>query len=97
MRGQKYCSTRCKNSDRRRAETRRRYSDTCPHATPHKNINNRNALEAPESKSNLIRNAVQTEFFARRHWQRAVSDDGVEVLVARFKSPRHADSDSSTP
>jgi hypothetical protein len=40
--------------------------------------------EAPKSRSRLINNAIQTEFFGGGHWQRVVSTDGVVTDVTRL-------------
>jgi hypothetical protein len=50
----------------------------------HKKVKNFKALPPQKSRSRLINNAVQIEFFGGGHWQQVVSPDGVVTNVTRL-------------
>jgi hypothetical protein len=83
-RRQIFCSPRCKETGRGRVRKAFMGADTGVPTYPPKNMNDINALETPESRSRLINNAVQIEFFGGGHWQRVVSPDGVVTDVTRL-------------
>ena len=58
---------------------------TLPYATPQKNQCDSNYLQPSESRTDLIRTAMQTEFVTGRQWKRIVSIDGVVCYVTSFR------------
>jgi hypothetical protein len=58
--------------------------DTGVPTIPNKNTSKINGLQASESRSRLINNAIHTEFFGGGKWERVVSPDGVVTDVTRL-------------
>jgi hypothetical protein len=83
-RQQRYCSDRCKEKGRGRVRKRFVGCTTKMPTNPPKRTNVSNELQASESRSRLINNAVQIEFFGGGHWQQVVSPDGVVTYVTRL-------------
>jgi hypothetical protein len=86
-RQQRFCSARCKEAARGRRRSRKALltRDAGAPSHPLKKLNGFSALEGPESRSSLVRTAIETEFFGGRTWRPAVSSGGVEVEVARIR------------
>jgi hypothetical protein len=96
MRGQKYCSPRCRELDRKRSRKAHLGPDTRAPATPTKKARVFNDLDwaKRQSSSHIIASAhvIEIVCFAGRLWQDVVSPDGVKTKVTRFrsgKSPAH--------
>jgi hypothetical protein len=83
-RRQRCCSARCQNKARwRHRTTRMARSARCTRNLP-KNPNAASDLLGQKSRSRLINNAIQTEFFGGGKWERVVSPDGVVTDVTRL-------------
>ncbi len=89
-RRQKYCSSRCGQMARHYAVKPALGGDTQDDPNPPKKVNVSNVVHAAKSKSDLIRNAVQTEFIAGHQWERVVSPDGVVAFVAQLRRPTYS-------
>lgn len=89
-RRQKYCSDRCRQMTGHYAVKPVLGGDTWNDRNPNKNINVSNVLRVAKSKSDLMRNAVQTEFFAGYEWERVVSPDGVVTFVTQLRRPSYS-------
>ncbi len=89
-RRQKYCSDRCRQMTGHYAVKPVLGGDTRNDRNPPKKVNVSNVLHGAKSRSYLIRNAVQTELFADREWERVVSPDGVVVFVAPLRRPSYS-------
>jgi hypothetical protein len=83
-RRQIYCSPRCKERGRGRVRKAFMGVDTGAPTIPPKNTNLTNGLQATKSRSSLINNAIQTEFFGGGKWVRVISPDDVAVDVTRL-------------
>jgi hypothetical protein len=93
MRGQRFCSSRCR--DRARGRSRKAFlgKDTRVPATLvkfRKKSNNLQAINDGSSpaKSALLARAIQVECFDPHQWVEKVSPDGVKVWVAQLR-PRY--------
>jgi hypothetical protein len=89
-RRQKYCSGRCGQMARHYAVKPVLGGDTRDDRNPLKKANVSNSLHGAKSKSGLIRNAVQTEFFAGHQWERVVSPDGVVAFRTQLRRPSYS-------
>ncbi len=89
-RRQKYCSDRCRQMAQHYAVKPVLGGDTLDDRNPPKKVNVSNVLHRTKSKSDLIRNAVQTELFAGREWERVVSPHGVVAFVTQLRRPSRA-------
>ncbi len=89
-RRQKYCSDRCRQMTGHYTVKPVLGGDTRNDRNPPKKVNVSNVLHGTKSRSDLIRNAVQTELFAGREWERVVSPDGVVALVTRLRRPAYS-------
>jgi hypothetical protein len=58
---------------------------------PPKKTNAANEMQGEKSRSRLIKNAIQTEFFGGGRWERVVSPDGVVTDVTRLRPMRSFD------
>jgi hypothetical protein len=93
MRGQRFCSTRCR--DRARGRSRKAFlgKDTRVPTSPARFRNKCNNLpaiidESSPAKSVLLARAIQVECFYPHQWAQKVSPDGVKVWVAPLR-PRY--------
>ena len=57
MRGQRYCSARCRNRGRKRSRKKFLGTDTRAPATPHKSPSKNNVLQTSKKRSSLFANA----------------------------------------
>ncbi len=89
-RRQRYCSDRCGQMARHYAVQPVLGGDTRDDRNTPKNANVPKVLHKVKSKSDLIRNAVQTELFADRKWERVVSPDGVVAFVTQLRRPSYS-------
>jgi hypothetical protein len=84
-RQQKYCSDRCRNQNARQcvkiAGTGR---DSQTDTNPPKKDKDISALPEAKSRSTLVNNAIQTEFFGGGRWREVISPDGVRCYVTRL-------------
>jgi hypothetical protein len=89
MRGQRFCSARCRDRGRRRSRKRFLSRDTRAPATPIKTARGFNELEGAKKRSsgaNVNRaRVIQIECFDPHHWQTVTSPDGVTVEVAQLR------------
>ena len=93
MRGQRFCSARCRERARGRSRKAFLGKDTRAPASPTKFRNKVKNLQAcndgsTPSKTALLTRAVQVECFERHQWVEKVSPDGVKVWVAQLR-PRY--------
>jgi hypothetical protein len=93
MRGQRFCSARCR--DRARGRSRKAFlgEDTRAPTTPSNFRNKVNNLQAVNdgsspAKNALLARAIQVEYFDSHQWVEKVSLDGVKVWVAQLR-PRY--------
>ncbi len=89
-RRQKYCSDRCRQKVLHYAVKPALGRDTGDDRNPSKNVNVSNILHRTKSRSDLIRNAVRTEFFDGCEGQRVVSPDGVVTFVTQLRRPSYS-------
>ena len=89
-RRQKYCSSRCGQMARHYTVKPVLGRDAPDDRNPPKKVKVSNGLQAAKSKSDLIRNAVQTEFIAGHHWERVVSPDGIVAFVTQLRRPSYS-------
>lgn len=89
-RRQKYCSDRCRQVAHHYAAKSALGEDTRDDRNPRRNINVSNVMPTAKSETDLIRNALQTELFAGREWERVVSPDGVEAFVTQLRRPSYS-------
>jgi hypothetical protein len=89
MRGQKYCSRKCRERGRERCRKAFLGHTACAPATPKKNRTDSNALAAAQRRgSHEIcgpAKVIESECYAGREWKSVVSPDGVKTLVARWR------------
>jgi hypothetical protein len=93
MRGQRFCSARCRERARGRSRKAFLGKDTRTPTTPAKfrsKANNLPAIidESSPAKSALFARAIQVECFDPHQWVETVSPDGVKVWVAQLR-PRY--------
>jgi len=92
MRGQHYCSARCR--DRGRGRSRKAFlgKDTRAPATPVKNTHDLKVLGTVKKRSSnapvSLARVIQIECFDPHHWEQVTSPDGVTVQVAQLR-PRY--------
>src|SRR6516162_6315995 len=93
MRGQRFCSARCRDQVRGRSRKAFLGRGTRAPTTPakfRKNANNLHAIidESSPAKNALLSRAIQVECFYPHQWVEKVSPDGVKVWVAQLR-PRY--------
>jgi hypothetical protein len=93
MRGQRFCSSRCR--DRARGRSRKAFlgKDTRAPTSPTKFRNKVKNLQAIDDRSSLTKSAllarvIQVECVEPHRWTEKVSPDGVKVWVAQLR-PRY--------
>jgi hypothetical protein len=92
MRGQRYCSARCR--DRGRGRCRKAYlgrGTRAPTTHPKKGrMFNDLRWAKRQSSSDIIGPAhvIKSEIFDRRSWEEVINPDGVAVKVARYRPRR---------
>jgi hypothetical protein len=86
MRGQRFCSFRCR--DRARGRSRKAYlgRDTRASITPAK-ANNLPAIidESSPAKNALRLRVIRVEYFDSHQWAEKISPDGVKVWVTQLR------------
>jgi hypothetical protein len=94
MRGQKYCSRRCRNRKNNQERIRKALwgGDTRGEATPTKFINENNGMPirklGPSPGVSALPAVIHAELFAGRKWERITSEDGVTCLISRKSAAR---------
>jgi hypothetical protein len=93
MRGQRFCSSRCRDRARRRSRKPFLGKDTRVPATPAKFCKKSKNLQAindgsTPAKKALLARAIQVECIDSHQWMEKVSPDGVKVWVAQLR-PRY--------
>lgn len=94
MRGQQYCSTRCRNRKNNQERVRKALlgRDTRGEASHTKFISENNGLQPRNCRPSLGVSApaavIRGEMFVGRKWERVTSEDGVTCLIARRAATR---------